>query len=629
MTNLSMPQRPHEHVLETISRRKFEMNLETWVARHLGSDDYGIDLQVEIFRDGLATGDLFAVQLKAQRDAGARPTATVKRSSINYWRAQPMPTLVVLWDEKNDVLWLRWAHQVPQGNDPQSETRTFPLEVQWDQNSLAHIDSEVRAYRAVRELASHTPIELLVQGERFLGADAGTLQNEISRFARGMQDVRVRFSSATIPYIQIDIDEEVVRVKASGSVTHELHYAGVAGSVEVREVAADVFVLVAYILGDFGQLEPLALEMLRRAANVSGAILSNGRLADTVAVLVRAGFYSAVERLFERSIASAGPYREQALVGLLAGSGSLPANNARAISKLLKENARTGAEGGQDFYNAANVVRWTDPALALSLYDRAAASDPSYRERSYWWRERGVILETLHRTTDAEENYRAAAALGDSQAQLFVAEVLARRGKFADALQLLDSQTLGEDLLLARFRLLKSALEHIVHDLDVSEQDLPDIVEHVGGGSSNAETYEQANRALQVHALDGFTHWAKVPHLNDIAGEKLPSLTAAAVGASFVPQIWDELIREAFTREEWGLVEDALWCARESCEDDFVEMLHTDRFLDRDTRRVLTFLYESQPDRPQESFELRTIADGDALEAHRFTGGRPTRREPR
>lgn len=629
MTNSSMPQRPHEHVLETISRRKFEINLETWVARHLGGDDYGIDLQVEIFRDNLATGDLFAVQLKAQRDAGPRPTATVKRSSINYWRSQPMPTLVVLWEEKSDTLWMRWAHQVPQGKDPESETRTFPLEVQWDEDSLEQIDSEVRAYRAVRELASHTPVELLVQGDRFLGADAGTLQNEISRFARGMPDVRVRFSSATIPYIRIDIDEEIIGVTASGSVTHELRYAGAAGAVEAREAAADVFVRVAYILGDFGQLEALALEMLRRTANSSGAILSNGRLADTVAVLARAGSFSAVKRLFERSVAGAGPYREQALVGLLAGSGSLPANDARAISKLLKENARTGAEGGQDFYNAANVVRRADPALALSLYDRAAGTDPSYRERSYWWRERGIILETLDRTTEAEENYRAAASLGDSQAPLFIAEVLARRGKFADALQLLDSQTLDDELSLARFRLLKSALEHVVHDLDVSEQDLPDIVEHVGGGTSNAETYEQANRALQVHAFDGLTHWAKVPHLNDVAGEKLPTLIAAAVGASFVPQIWDELIREAFTREEWGLVEDALWCARESCEDDFIEMLHTDQFLDRDARRVLTFLYESQPDRPQDSFELRMINDGDVPETHRVSGGRPTRRDQR
>lgn len=70
------------------------------------------------------------------------------------------------------------------------------------------------------------------------------------------------------------------------------------------------------------------------------------------------------------------------------------------------------------------------------------------------------------------------------------------------------------------------------------------------------------------------------------------------------------------------------WCARESCED-LVEMLHTDQFLDRDTRRVLTFLYESQPDRPKHSFELRMITGGDALETHRFTGGRPTRREQR
>lgn len=629
MTTTPMPQRPHEHVLETVSRRKFEINLDAWVARYSGGDDYGIDLQVEIFRNNLATGDLFAVQLKAQHDAGPNPTATVKRSSINYWNAQPMPTLVVLWDEKSDTFRYRWAHQVPPGKDPNSETRTFAMELLWHGDTLGQIDEEVRAFRAVRELASHTPVELLVQGDTFLGSDAGAVRDEIYKFALGMSDIRVRFTSATIPFIRVVMDEDIISVTASGSVTHQLIYRGAAGIAGAREIAADVYVRVAYILGDFGQLETLALEMLRRAAKTSGAVLSNGRLADTVAILTRAGSFSAVKILMERSLASSLQYREQALVGLLADAHYVPPEEARAISKLLKDKARTGLDGGQDFYNAANVVRRADPALALSLYDRAAEVDPSYCDRWYWWRERGILLEALDRASEAEDNYRTASSLGDPQASLLLAEVLARRGKFSEAVQLLDSPIIFTEQSFARYRLLKSALEHVVDDLGISEQDLPKIVEPVQRGTTNAALFKQANRALQVHALDGFTHWAKVPHLDDVAADKLPTLITAAVGAHFVPQIWDELIRAAFTRGVWELVEDALWCAREFCEDDFIEMLQTDKFLDRDTRRVLTFLYESQPDRPQESFEVRVIEDGTAVSTLNVDGGRPTRRNRR
>ncbi|GAA2022841.1 hypothetical protein GCM10009779_03390 [Polymorphospora rubra] len=51
-----MPQRPRSHELETESRRAFEALLpSSWVVRRV-EDDYGIDLEVEIFEEGSATG---------------------------------------------------------------------------------------------------------------------------------------------------------------------------------------------------------------------------------------------------------------------------------------------------------------------------------------------------------------------------------------------------------------------------------------------------------------------------------------------------------------------------------------------------------------------------------------------
>lgn len=79
-----MPRRPRNHALETKSRRLFEAAIpDDWVVTEAGTD-YGVDLRVEIFEDGSATGLQFNVQLKAtDGDTGDR--WPIKRQTLNYW----------------------------------------------------------------------------------------------------------------------------------------------------------------------------------------------------------------------------------------------------------------------------------------------------------------------------------------------------------------------------------------------------------------------------------------------------------------------------------------------------------------------------------------------------------------
>src|SRR5688572_66301 len=106
-----MPSRPESHRGETASRKAFENSSpENWLVRRI-EDDYGVDLEVEIFDGDAATGLTFKVQLKSKKvKPGKGVSKSVEVSSLNYWLSQDVPVLVVLYDKSNRKLYGRWAH---------------------------------------------------------------------------------------------------------------------------------------------------------------------------------------------------------------------------------------------------------------------------------------------------------------------------------------------------------------------------------------------------------------------------------------------------------------------------------------------------------------------------------------
>jgi len=66
VSNDDMPERPSTHVVGSKAVRQFINALpDEWVARE-PSEDYGIDVEVEVFKGGKATGLTFKVQSKAR-----------------------------------------------------------------------------------------------------------------------------------------------------------------------------------------------------------------------------------------------------------------------------------------------------------------------------------------------------------------------------------------------------------------------------------------------------------------------------------------------------------------------------------------------------------------------------------
>jgi hypothetical protein len=91
--------RPRQHILEDESILAFKQLLpEGWVANEFAKD-YGKDIQVEIFRNGNATGNMFITQLKAT-DATIKNdliTVTMKKDHLNYFSSITTTVLLVFY----------------------------------------------------------------------------------------------------------------------------------------------------------------------------------------------------------------------------------------------------------------------------------------------------------------------------------------------------------------------------------------------------------------------------------------------------------------------------------------------------------------------------------------------------
>jgi Domain of unknown function (DUF4365) len=107
-----MPQRPRSHEVEDLSRNRLHdaFNGVGWTVENLRKD-YGEDLLVRIFDNGIATPLSFFVQAKGTDAIQNYASATgpicvpLKREHVNHWREFSEPVIVALWDSKADRIY--------------------------------------------------------------------------------------------------------------------------------------------------------------------------------------------------------------------------------------------------------------------------------------------------------------------------------------------------------------------------------------------------------------------------------------------------------------------------------------------------------------------------------------------
>lgn len=318
------PQRPRNHVLETLSGQALARVVPAeWVVRPV-DEDYGIDREVEIFEDGAATGLTFKVQLKAsERTAAAGPSRRVRTDTVGYWKSLDVPVLIAYFAADTGLLYGRWAHTVGRepGFDRDSQTTTVAFtdeEVLTADIVLGRLLGEVEVLRGLRSgrLPRPVPLRLTVDDGAVGGLTSARVAVRLRQAVRerGLDgDVRFVPPQDTGPAVLVSVsaDERGPVLRAAlpsdlASLRVTLGDRGYSAGDGVGRLADDVLTAVAFVVERTGAIGP-AGRLLAVSAEAS-SLTSNGDVAFACAsVMAQEGLARPAARLAMRCWASADP----------------------------------------------------------------------------------------------------------------------------------------------------------------------------------------------------------------------------------------------------------------------------------------------------------------------------------
>ena len=156
--NTNYPQRPDAHHLEEASRRFFVQCLPANWTSERPTNDYGVDLRVDIFEGNAATGLELLVQLKSSERAADGDTESIdlRATTYNMLRDKLQVTMLVKYSRAdNEAYWLllKDAREPQEGRD--SVTVRIPKENRLSQVDWQQIEEHVRKVTDAKLAAVH------------------------------------------------------------------------------------------------------------------------------------------------------------------------------------------------------------------------------------------------------------------------------------------------------------------------------------------------------------------------------------------------------------------------------------------------------------------------------------------
>lgn len=595
------PTRARTHELEDESYTKFRAaRPSAWPVHKIdGSDDYGRDLLVEVFENGQPTGNEFSVQLKARERLVGPPKVKLNLTTLNHWEDQPSPTLVVLWDATEDHLYYEWAHRLP-WSDPTRDrkSRTVPVPHRWTDETPAQLAEDVDAYRKVRDLARHYPVDVEVTGDEFFHQDAGPVVAAVIDALAPFREFAVTFSKPRVPYVRINILENGAEVSLSGTPVKKMTY-GPKSEPPAEVIAGDVLFALSFAVGAFGRSRDVATSLIKAAVDYSYMAMMAGRLTDAVVILAGANAHDALATLIHRTLGVENhPTAGEALFGLELSKQSMADDLRRKLAEVLEQDALTWKRPAKALRTAAWLVGPFEPSKAIRLWDAAVADDRDTEKHPRYWTERGGIYFLDGRFDDSVSAYKEAVRLGQEAARPLLADALMLAGQYSQALTEFTRSNIHEGDENAEWRLKLIALPLIVDGLGIKQQERDDLIAERmwEGRQPEKPSHEFIEEVLAVDALYGWAWWAACALVKEEGGLSVGGHVLAAVSLPGFAPTWQELATVGVESGNWDIARDALLLARQFCGQDFIRMVHTDSFITRELKSVLLSLWAALDD---------------------------------
>jgi tetratricopeptide (TPR) repeat protein len=605
-----MPGRPASHALETWSDSRFRAALPPeWVVHNLAAD-YGIDLKVEIFENGMATGLEFGVQLKATtQESGAAPGVAIRRSTLNYWDSLTNPTLLVIAHQPTDQLWFQWSHLIPYDENPNTKSRLIRGSAIIASETPAEFAEEVRGHRASHDLMGHLPIEIKVLGTDFYELSANPIKTSLRQLLAQEADlVRLSYSTPTVPYVKVAFEGDQVTVGLRGRSMRTLTWDHTPPPPR-EAIAADICAAIGFAIRSCGAHE-LGARLIRLAIPASGMLPNALALPQVFRDLILLRDSPSVTQLFRQTACIETHRAAPAILAVLSSGNYANADMLRRnAAEALLAATRNWDRPALGIYNAAGLLAAHDTTRALTLYNQAADTDNTYRSKGYWWREKGQCYWLLEDRVQAEEHYARAIALGDMRAMALHADALMRKGEYEAARLAFEAAPIWDTASNAQWRLSQRAMHYVSSQLGITHQNRTSFHIAPYDAGSPPGINQRAQDALQIDALNGYAHSIMAAHMPRGAEKTAASITAA-VTLNTEPGMWLIALNCALidpTLEEdaaMALGHDAMLCAWSYFGEQFKDFILDDEDIHDDIKEHILALFDAV--RPiAEEVELR------------------------
>lgn len=407
-----MAKRPRSHQLEDESITAFRAARPSlWPVRKK-DDDYGIDLEVEIFDEQeTSTGVIFFVQLKATDDEQDRKIV-LDREYLDGICQYDTPTIIVRYFARDRSLYWAWARDLRAQIPEEQSSKTFHFDDNQilDQSAFAEISKALFVSRYLANLPPTSPLRISLKFDGVQGRRKLDLR-------RSLEQIEAAETPA-ITYVESDGSEvaggvvlqvgaETVRISFGPRYTCMLI---IDENMPASDVAGRALYAISCLLAYSGMSAHAArhsknllelnikTDVRQQAAEAARCLANEPEAYVNLAIL---NDLHALQDVHYLSV----------LFGIYETSGSqkvVSKQGIRFLEAALSRAARDGPQSeGVILYSMANAARRVDTRFAYSIYMRAKRKKPDYKNISYYLREVAGCLFILGRYRKSRELYEA------------------------------------------------------------------------------------------------------------------------------------------------------------------------------------------------------------------------------
>lgn len=398
----AMAKRPRQHQLEDESITAFRsVRPSLWPVRKK-DEDYGIDLEVEIFdSDEESTGLIFFVQLKAT-DAEEGRSVVLAKDYLDGICQYESPTIIVRYFARDRRLYWSWASdlraEIPE--EQASKTFHFSDDQSLDAQAFREIEHALVVTRQLESIEPSSALGIRLDIEGLQGRRKLQLRRSLEQI-EAAETPAISFYEAEGPKLRegivLEVRDNAVRLSFGPRYTALLE---IDEHLSVDVVAGRALYSIAHMM----DIVRLPLHAVRLAKNLLElGIKTDVRMqAAQVALALRSDPDAYVKLATLNDLHR---LQDVAYLSVLFGIYESPGHRSgisrhgiRFLEAALESASKDGPQAeGVILYSMANAARQIDTRFAFSLYLRAKRKKPEYKEIGYFQRELAGTLFILER----------------------------------------------------------------------------------------------------------------------------------------------------------------------------------------------------------------------------------------